>query len=458
MTSTNRSRRPPTRKPTSSRAQVSRRAADKVFKEIQLDPEAFPEIANDNFPDYPGMAVWYCEAVLAGKVPACIEEIQACKRFLDMRKISLTAVGAYYWSDAHIVDVCSFVEKLPHTKAFEGSIVLEPVQCWWLAGIFAFRERETGLRWVRSVSFWVPRKNAKSTLSVGVVLYCLLCENEPGAEATISAGSVSQAEIPYGMIRKTFELEPDLREHYGVHDTRDYTAFRKADAKITLATSKAKNLDGLNPHVVLAEELHAQSQEVIGVLRTAMGSRRNPLFLTISTAGRDVNAAAYEDWKFAKAVLEGRMRADRAFVVVYAASKEDADKRFDLRVRREGQPALGCQPQSGIPGRGDHRGQEERVEAQRVSSHSAQHLVSSRGQPHQRRGLERLRGQEAGPRCLQGLPAVRRHRPGEQIGLERSCLPDGGRRLRLHDRGLLAAREGAAHGRRPLRRCLPQVA
>ena len=287
------------------------------------------------------MAVWYCEAVLAGKVPACIEEIQACKRFLDMRKISLTAVGAYYWSDAHIVDVCSFVEKLPHTKAFEGSIVLEPVQCWWLAGIFAFRERETGLRWVRSVSFWVPRKNAKSTLSVGVVLYCLLCENEPGAEATISAGSVSQAEIPYGMIRKTFELEPDLREHYGVHDTRDYTAFRKADAKITLATSKAKNLDGLNPHVVLAEELHAQSQEVIGVLRTAMGSRRNPLFLTISTAGRDVNAAAYEDWKFAKAVLEGRMRADRAFVVVYAASKEDADKRFDLRVVEKVNPLWG---------------------------------------------------------------------------------------------------------------------
>ncbi len=85
-------------------------------------------MAGQSFPDYPGMAVWYCEEVIAGRVPACLEEVQACRRFLDMRKIAQTAVGAYYWSDAHIIDVCSFIEKLPHVKAFEGYIVLEPVQ------------------------------------------------------------------------------------------------------------------------------------------------------------------------------------------------------------------------------------------------------------------------------------------------------------------------------------------
>lgn len=288
------------------------------------------------------MAVWYAEEVAAGRVPACKEETQACIRFLTMRKMAQSGTLDYTWSDAHVIDACSFVEKLPHTKAFTGTITLEPVQCWWIANIFGFREKTTGLRWIRTVSFWVPRKNTKSTLAVGVVLYCLLCEDEPGAEATISAGSEGQAQIPYGMIRKTFEIDQDLKDFYGVHDTRDYTEFRRAGgAKINLATAKAKNLDGLNPHVVLAEELHAQSQDVIGVLRTAMGSRSNPLWISISTAGRDTNSPAYEEWRAVQAVLEGRMRAERMFAVIYTASKEDAEKRFDLRVIEKVNPMWG---------------------------------------------------------------------------------------------------------------------
>jgi phage terminase large subunit-like protein len=287
------------------------------------------------------MAVWYCEEVVAGRVPACKEEVQACRRFLEMRKVAQTAVGAYYWSDAHIVDVCSFIEKLPHVKAFEGYIVLEPVQCWWLANIFAFRERGTDLRWIRTVSLWVPRKNTKTSLSVGVVLYCANCEGEPGAEITISAGSEGQAQIPYGAIRATFKKEKEFRDFYQVHDTRDFTEFGKTGARINIATAKAENLDGFNPHMVLAEELHAQSQAVIGVLKTAMGSRRAPLFMSISTAGRDINSAAYEDWRAAQAVLDGRLKADRMFTVIYTASKEDVDKKFDLKVLEKINPMWG---------------------------------------------------------------------------------------------------------------------
>ncbi|WP_046869283.1 terminase large subunit [Microvirga massiliensis] len=274
-------------------------------------------------------------------MPACEEEIQACRRFLDMRRLALSGRAEYFWSDAHVVDPCAFIELLPHVKAFEGTIVLEPVQCWWVAGIFGFRERGTGLRWVRSASLWVPRKNTKTTLSTGIVLYCANCENEPGAEVTISAGSEKQAAIPYNVIRETLKKEPDLVDLYQAHDTRDYTEFRATGSKITLATSKAENLDGYNPHLVLAEELHAQSQAVIGVLKTAMGSRRNPLFLSISTAGRDTNSPAYDDWKASLAVLKGRMRNDRLFTVIYAGSKEDTDKRFDLKVVEKVNPLWG---------------------------------------------------------------------------------------------------------------------
>src|SRR5918911_1462099 len=333
MISTNRSQQPRRRRSTNTRASVSRTVADRRFGRIRLDGR--------DFPDYPGMAVWYCEEVVAGRVPACKYELQSCERLLSMRKQALAGDAEFVWSDAHLVDVCDFIEKLPHVKAFTGTIVLEPVQCFWLAGIFAFRERETGLRWTRAASLWIPRKNSKTTISVGVLLYVTNFEGEPGAEAVISAGSEEQANIPYGIIRKILEKDEDLRAITGAHDTRDWCEFRRTGGVIKIAHSRAKNLDGLNPHMLLKEELHAQDQEVIGVLKTAQGSRRCPLDLSISTAGRDVNAAAYDDWKTCRTVLEGKMRAPRMFTVMYAGDEEDGESRFDPRVIEKLNPLYG---------------------------------------------------------------------------------------------------------------------
>lgn len=278
------------------------------------------------------MAAWYCQEVLDGHVPACIEEVQACRRFLEMREQALTGKAEFVWSDPHLVDFCDFFEKLPHTKGFEGSFVIEPVQCWWAAGIFAFRERDTGLRWTRKASLWVPRKNGKTATGAAVLLFCANCENEPGAECVISAGSESQAHIPYDTIRAMFEKEPDLKSAFGAYDTNDYTDFTKTGGSIKLATARAKNLDGFNPHLVFEEELHAQSIDVINVLESAQGARKNPLVFSISTAGRDINSPAYDDWKTCQAVLGGRLKAPRLFTAMYAGSKEDEENRFDQEV------------------------------------------------------------------------------------------------------------------------------
>src|SRR5215218_3218221 len=315
MSSTSHSPRPKARSSTNSRIAVSRRVLNRSFRPI--------EVQGREYPDYPGMAIRYCEELVEGRVPACQYEVQAGRRFLNMLKEARSGRTAYGFSVSHVVDVCSFMELLPHVKGYSGQVELEPVQCWWLAAIFGFRERETGFRWIREVSLWIPRKNGKTLLSVGMALYCANCEGEKGAEVTISAGSENQANIPYDALRAMLDVEPALREAYGAHDTRDFTEFRKTGAIINIATSRAKNLDGYNPHMILAEELHAQSQEVIGVLRTAQAARRNPLNVSISTAGRDVGSAAYTDWLHTLSVLAGKVRADRVFAVIYAATKDD---------------------------------------------------------------------------------------------------------------------------------------
>jgi phage terminase large subunit-like protein len=309
---------------------ASRRAIEGQVPEIEVNGEKFP--------DYPGMAAWYCQRVVDGRVPACSLEVLACKRYLEM----LADVGhEYVFSVEACVDVCSFIENLRHVKGFDGNIVLEPVQCWWLCGIFGFRDRDTGLRFVRQVSLYVPRKNGKSLLSAGIALFCANCEGEIGAEVIISAGSEEQARKVFTPIKEMIERDDDLREAFLAKTTTSEIRFRETGATIATVASLAKNIDGFNPHVVIAEELHAQKQEVIGVLSTAQGARQMPLFHSISTAGRFADGPAFDDWKQCVAVLQGMMKVPRLFCVVYTPDPEDEAKYFDNHVVEKCNPLWG---------------------------------------------------------------------------------------------------------------------
>lgn len=287
------------------------------------------------------MAVWYAERIVAGDVNCCRWETLACQRFLKMVAKGKAKRGDFSWSPVHVVDVCAFTEKLQHTAGMDGYLVLEPCQCFWLAAIFGFRDARSGLRWITNVSFWIPRKNGKTALAVAIVLFCCNFEGEVGAQAVISAASEDQAQIPYGAIRKTLEQDDDLREFLQAHDTRRDTTFFATGGSIRLALSRAQNLDGLNPHLILAEELHAQSQDVIGVLRTAQAARAQPLEVTLSTAGRDIGSPAYDDWKFCQAILEGNKVDTRRFVALYAGDERDEGNRFDLKVIEKLNPMYG---------------------------------------------------------------------------------------------------------------------
>lgn len=180
-----------------------------------------------------------------------------------------------------------------------------------------------------------------TTLSAGIVLYCANFEDEPGAECVFSAGSEDQARIPYSKVRVMLQKDDDLRDRTGANDTRDACEFLATGGSIRLAHARAKNLDGLNPYILLQEELHAQDQSVIGVLKTAQGARRCSLDIGISTAGRDVNAPAFDDWKTCKHVLTGRVPAARMFVVMYAGTEQDKEKCYELSTIEKLNPLYG---------------------------------------------------------------------------------------------------------------------
>lgn len=299
---------------------------------LHLPPVEFEGVA---YPDYVSMADGYAEAVLAGRVPENQFVILACRRYRAMREHAKLPVNAYYWSPAHVTDVCAFIERLPQTKGerldeiempeFEdGTIILQPCQIWFVAAVFGFREdfRGRSVRWIREALYDVPRKSGKSTISAGIDLYCFLYEQEKGSDIRLGASNRGQAENVFQPIREILKFEAELQEMHGLRVTNK-TVHKPDGGHIIAVSALGSKEDGHQPHVVHLDELHAIKPALFEVMKSSLGARANQLFLQTTTAGHYAGGPAYEQRKRAERVLTGQEKADRFFPVIYTV-----DERF----------------------------------------------------------------------------------------------------------------------------------
>src|SRR5205814_6327498 len=82
--------------------------------------------------------------------------------------------------------------------------------------------------------------------------------------------------------------------------------------------------EGLNAHAILIDELHAQrNRELWDTLRYAGASRRQPLFLAITTAGYDRHSICWEQHNYAEKVLDDTIEDPAFFGYIRAANAED---------------------------------------------------------------------------------------------------------------------------------------
>lgn len=146
-------------------------------------------------------------------------------------------------------------------------------------------DRPTGDRVYREGLLGVSKKNGKSTGSSGIGLYLLVGDGEPGPEVYSTASVKEQARVVFDqacdMVRKSPRLDAHLRI------LRDRIV--SADGFYRVVSSDAPGLEGINPSGVVNDEIHAhKSRELYDVLRSAMIARKNPLLLSITTAGTDL--------------------------------------------------------------------------------------------------------------------------------------------------------------------------
>ena len=218
-----------------------------------------------------------------------------------------------------------FIERFcRHSKGEWASqpLRLELFQKAFISALFGFIDAETGLRKYRETLFYVSRKNGKSVLLSGIALYCLIADNEPGAEVYSIASKKDQARIIFTEAVNMVRQSPELIR---------ITKKRKSDLYFPLTFSKmqplGKNsdtLDGLNSSLVIVDELHSiRDRNIYEVMKQSQSARRQPLFIMITTAGT-IRETIFDDmYKYACGVADGTIKDERFLPIIYELDKKE---------------------------------------------------------------------------------------------------------------------------------------
>lgn len=304
--------------------------------------------------DFVDVANFYAEDVVSGAIVACKWVKLACQRHLDDLKRN---DWPYVFDRWHGNDVCDFIEKLPHIEGVweTPTIQLEPPQVFILVCIFGWRRKEDDGRRFSYVYIEMARKGAKSTLTAGVSLYCLCCENEPGPQIIVGATTGEQAGKVFQPAKKMVEKTAALREAFGLQAWAKSVTCAMNDGFIQTINAKGKTQDGWNPHVGVLDELHAHPDRALfDVIKSAFGSRKNSLLWIITTAGFNTGGVCYEQRTYLTKVLEKVFEGDHFFGIIFTLDEAvldvdgkelvPADDPFDESVWIKANPMIGVTP------------------------------------------------------------------------------------------------------------------
>lgn len=259
----------------------------------------------------------YCKAVAAAPEAHCLWEQLAVLHFLRMYRkygIDVEYVQWYF----------RFYESL----YFPGPggptrYTLTPVQAFQFCSIYGFWHQ--GRRVVREAVLYVPRKFSKTTSSAAFAVWDLLF-GDANAESYTGANSADQAKKCFDVIRTCVQhIDPGERR-FAVNEQTIKSRWGGRTAKAQCLTANARTKDGLNVSTAIMDEFsQARDSNLLTVLTTSMGVRKDPLTVIITTASDVFDGPFYQMLQGYKKALLGDYEDDALFAHLFEPDVGDSE-------------------------------------------------------------------------------------------------------------------------------------
>lgn len=217
-----------------------------------------------------------------------------------------------------------FIEKyLKQSKGvWNGKpLKLELFQKAFIEALFGFVDKETGMRKYKKAILFVARKNGKSVLASALGIYMCIADHEGGAEVYSVATKKDQSKIVWEEAKKMIKKSPTLSKRFRCLIGGIY--YDRADATFRALASDSNSLDGLNAHLVIADEVHAwKDKNLLDVMYDSMSARRQPMLLETSTMGTIRQNVFDIEYDYAAQVVDGAIEDETLLPVIYELDEE----------------------------------------------------------------------------------------------------------------------------------------
>lgn len=250
--------------------------------------------------------------------------------------------GEWEFNEKKANKAIKFIENFCHHS--EGRSDLLHLELWQKAivsAIFGVMDKTTGYRQFREVFIIVARKNGKTLFAAAIAAYMTYVDGEYGAKVYFLAPKLDQADLVYDAFYQIVQSDDELDSITKRRRSDIYIkAFNTSVKKIAFNSKKS---DGFNPQLVVNDEMEAwpgdQGLKQYEVMTSALGARKQPLIISIATAGY-VNDGIFDElFKRATAFLKGNSREKRILPFIYMI--DDIEKWDSIEELKKSNPNLG---------------------------------------------------------------------------------------------------------------------
>lgn len=278
----------------------------------------------------------YADAIRTGRVTVG-KWIDAIYRIL----IAGLQEKKWYFDAKKANKAIKFIENFCHHS--EGRSDLLKLELWQKAivsAIFGIVDAG-GFRQFREVFIMVARKNGKTLFAAAIIAYMTYLDGEYGAKAYCLAPKLEQADLVYDAFYQIVQSDDELDEM--AKKRRSDIYIEQTNTSIRRLAFNSKKSDGFNPHLAVCDEIEAwpgeQGLKQYEVMKSALGARKQPLILSISTAGY-INDGIFDELvKRATAFLKGNSDEMRLLPFLYMI--DDVEKWDDIEEIKKANPNLG---------------------------------------------------------------------------------------------------------------------
>ena len=250
--------------------------------------------------------------------------------------------GIWFFDERKANKAIKFIETFCHHS--EGRNDLLKLELWQKAivsAIFGIVDCD-GFRQFREIFIVVARKNGKTLFAAAIIAYMAYLDGEYGAKIYCLAPKLEQANLVYDAFYQIVQADEELGNPGFTKKRRSDIYIRQLNTSITRLAFNSKKSDGFNPHLTVCDEMEAwpgeQGLKQYEVMKSALGARKQPLILSIATAGY-VNDGIYDElMKRSTAFLKG---GNEMRLLPFLYIVDDVQKWDDIEELKKSNPNLG---------------------------------------------------------------------------------------------------------------------